>query len=260
MPARRREGLLLELLVVREARIEHATHVELVEHLCGAADVVGLRVRQHQHIEPPHSERAQPPRHVRIAGPGIDERREARSLDQGRVPLPHVQERDAERRRRRAARRRRPEQRDDAERGKADGDCDERDLRPPPAPSRSDPERQPEESEDGAADRGVEPGPEARDDHEVVTEHARGERERRRSDRRQRMHERRGDADEQERCDGRQRDEVRGQAPDERHPVELRPGDRRGGERAGARDRERFAQSRGTRGALEPERAGAVPA
>ncbi len=45
------ERLLLELLVARQPRIEHARDVEPIEHVRGSPDVILLRVREHQGIE-----------------------------------------------------------------------------------------------------------------------------------------------------------------------------------------------------------------
>ena len=88
----------------REPRIEHAIDREPPQDVLGAADVVALRVREHERGEPPDAEAAQLARDVRLRRPLVDEHRALGHLEQDRVALADVEEGDPQPGRRRQAR------------------------------------------------------------------------------------------------------------------------------------------------------------
>ena len=117
-----------------EARVEHAVDREPAEHGLSAADVVALRVREHERGEPPDAEAAKLLGDVRLRRPLVDEDRALGHLEQDRVALPDVEERDPE-----ARRRRQPSRRDRAARRAAPA----RASRAHASASRAAPARQP---------------------------------------------------------------------------------------------------------------------
>ena len=123
----------------RQVRIEHAIDGNPAQHGLGTADVVALRMREDDRSQPPHAERAELLCDVRLGRALVDEHRALRHLQENRVALADVEERDAEPVRRRQRRRRK--QLPDEEDGN-DGRSARQRRRPPPP-------RQPLEREQG---------------------------------------------------------------------------------------------------------------
>ncbi len=88
------------------AAVQDAADRQLAQHPVRAPDVVGLRMRADEHVEPPDAELAQAREHGAARGAAVDEHGVAARLDERRIALPDVEERHpqhARRRRRRAA-------------------------------------------------------------------------------------------------------------------------------------------------------------
>jgi hypothetical protein len=80
----------------RELGIEDGRHPEPPYHLGRAADVVALRVRQHDGRQRAHSEPPELSRDVRLGRPLVDEQDGPGRLDEHGIALPDVEERDPE--------------------------------------------------------------------------------------------------------------------------------------------------------------------
>jgi hypothetical protein len=235
-----------------EARVEHPPDVEAVEHAGGAADVVPLRVRQHEEREPADAEPAELGGDVRLRRPLVDEHGAFAHLQQDRVALADVEERDPQAAGRRRGRRGKPP----ARRHERDGGEEQREVPPLPATGaheqRDGGEREHERADLAArrrqrarqaADRPSAPG-EVRGEPAVRP----GERDGR--SRQERVQGRGRQPEPEQRPDDRRRERVRRHRV-ERHGAEVEPEQRRGGEAADARERDGRRHLRGQRVALE---------
>ena len=93
---RRRGQLALDRGRPARAAVEHDAGAEAPHDRQGRALVVGLGVRQHQHVEPAHTRPLQAPQDRPTRGPGVDQDGRAGALEERRVALTHVEERDDE--------------------------------------------------------------------------------------------------------------------------------------------------------------------
>ena len=94
--ARGAERLLVLRAGRREIRVEHPPDPEPADHVRGASDVVALRMRQDERRQraDPHAQELL--RRVALGRALVDEHPRARRLEQDRVALPDVEERDAQ--------------------------------------------------------------------------------------------------------------------------------------------------------------------
>ena len=81
------------------AAVEHRPDRQLREQLCAAALVIGLGMRDDEQVDPPRALATDERRDVVARRAGVDQHRAAARLDQRRVALTDVEERDPERRR-----------------------------------------------------------------------------------------------------------------------------------------------------------------
>jgi hypothetical protein len=87
-----------------EPGLQHRLDAKPLEHVTGAADVVSLRMGEHQRGEAVEPSSAQPRSHFALRRTLVDEHRPLRHFDEGRVALADVHEGDSKPRRRRPAR------------------------------------------------------------------------------------------------------------------------------------------------------------
>ena len=87
-----------------DARVRHGAHREPIEDPRRPADVIALRMRQDDRRERPHAEPAELARDVRLRRALVHEDSTAGGLDERGIPLPDVEEGDAEAARRRPGR------------------------------------------------------------------------------------------------------------------------------------------------------------
>ena len=80
-----------------QTRVEHLADAEPAEHLGRTPDVIALRMGQDHRAERVDSHARELPRHVCLGRALVHEHACARCLEERRIPLAHVQERDTER-------------------------------------------------------------------------------------------------------------------------------------------------------------------
>ena len=91
-----RDGGVMILAFRRDARVEHRPDLERLEHVCGAADVIALRMGQDERDQALHAEALELSGDVSLGRALVDENRTFRNLEQDRVSLADVEHRDPE--------------------------------------------------------------------------------------------------------------------------------------------------------------------
>jgi len=91
-----RDGGVMVLAFRRDARVEHRPDLDRVEHVCGAADVIALRMCQDERDQALHAEALELSGDVSLGRALVDENRTLGNLEQDPVSLADVEHRDPE--------------------------------------------------------------------------------------------------------------------------------------------------------------------